>query len=152
MKYKKCNASDKICRNQNICCTKGCLIGKFDPSHIMENTTKEAQQIKEYLLNESAYHAQMALKYSENEEKQTEHLNKSDENYSLMTWLETRLTQFEDMKTALENITHEAHFLMSHCVDMGFITDDTDGFNDFETALTIATETLASLSETNKKP
>ena len=104
----------------------------------MENTTKEAEHIKDYLLNESAYHAQMALKCSDNEEKQNEHLKNSDENYGLMSWFESLLTQFEQMKTALENIAnydHNSYFEHSffHCKN-------------------IANKALASLTETNEKP
>jgi len=147
MKYKKCNASDKICRNQNICCTKGCLIGKLDPSDIMENTTKEAAERKTgnyWVFTHSSWHIGF---YTEVDKKwrlgryPTEFFRDSDFNEIKETRIETwepRLTQFEEMKRALKKITQ--------------MSAGDSYFDTFIDMKQIAAKTLASLSETNEKP
>jgi len=72
-------------------------------------------------------------------------VGETDKHYDLdnyKDWLKTRLTQFEEMKTALEHINKSAD---------PFLTDDE--LRSFaEMAWRLSNSVLASLSETNEKP
>jgi hypothetical protein len=65
-------------------------------------TTKEilnssfVEVVKESLLNDSYFYAQMSLKFGDDEEKEQEQLDLSNKYYDTLTWFEDFIKKHED--------------------------------------------------------